>query len=50
MSQYYARHSPNDRAPVRVLCLIRDVYSQLGMGFVRDTDPGEAKRNESAYP
>jgi predicted dehydrogenase len=43
MSQYYARHSPNDRAPVRVLCLIRDVYSQLGMRFVRDPNPGEAE-------
>jgi predicted dehydrogenase len=38
MSRYYGRHSPNDRAPVRVLSLIRDVYSRLGLQFVRGTD------------
>jgi predicted dehydrogenase len=38
MSRYYARHSPNDRAPVRVLSLIRDVYSRLGLQFVHGTD------------
>jgi predicted dehydrogenase len=43
MSRYYARDSPNDRTPVRTLSLVRDVYSQLGLQFVRDTDRGEVK-------
>jgi predicted dehydrogenase len=43
MSRYYAKHSPNDRTPVRTLSLVRDVYSQLGLQFVRDTDRAEVK-------
>jgi predicted dehydrogenase len=43
ISRFYARHAPNDRTPVRALSLIRDVYSQLGLQFVRDTDQAKVK-------
>jgi predicted dehydrogenase len=43
IARYYGRHSPNDRTSVRALSLISDVYYQLGLQFVRDSDQGKAK-------